>query len=373
MGYRQYTHCVNPQDYVDNTPPAGFWAKLLDPNVPAWVATACSYLLGGKLVCLGDGSDQCAIGHITHFEPPSDKSFPDNIDNDFSLNIVLAPHGLTTGASYRDNYNAIANDGYQGWLIKPQSGMPVPHESNTPDDKSSPPQPWPDNYRYQGYATKYPDSNYPEYDPAQSPFQVDGSDGHPFWVPSFHLECEGSRIHDVCAAIAAVQGPASAICDVPIIGWAVCFVIDLVTLPVLLTTIAIASANATDGDANDPRVGGGGQLKLGDLIVVTGRWVYDAGHQGWNEFHPVKRIQLVPPEGANWGADFATWRDAWCEATGHCPPYAPPGTRPSDMTPAQAATYDNQLDPSNQWVYHPAIDGCGPLEGPPAPSSPPIH
>jgi hypothetical protein len=371
MGYRQYTHCVKPADYVDNTPPAAWWAKLLDPNVPAWVATACDYLLGGKLVCLGDGTDQCAIGHITHFEPASDKSFPDNIDNDFSMNIVLAPHGLTTGASYLDNYKSIANDGYQGWLIQEQPGMPLPHESDSPDDKSSPPQPWPDDARFQGYATKYPDSNYPEYDPAQSPFQVDGSDGHPFWVPSFHLECEGSRIHDVCAAIAAVQGPASAVCDVPIIGWAICFLVDLVTLPVLLPAIAIAWANATDGDANDPRVGGGGQLKLGDLIVVTGRWVYDAGHQGWNEFHPVKRIQLVPPEGTDWGSDFTTWRDAWCEATSHCPPYAPPGSQPTDMTPAQTTTYDNQLDPSNQWVYHPAIDGCGPLEGPPPPPGPP--
>ena len=234
-----------------------------------------------------------------------------------------------------------------------------------------PPQPWPDDARFQGYATKYPDSNYPEYDPAQSPFQVDGSDGHPFWVPSFHLECEGSQTTMCarrsrrckgrprpCATCRSSAGPSasSSISS---------------RFPVLLPAIAIAWANATDGDANDPRVGGGGQLELGDLIVVTGRSGLRRRPSGMNEFHPVKRIQLVPPEGADWGSDFTTWRDAWCEATAHCPPYAPPGSQPTDMTPAQTATYDNQLDPSNQWVYHPAIDGCGPLEGPPPPPEPP--
>jgi hypothetical protein len=366
MGYRQYTHCVSPAEYVDNTPPPGFWAKVLEPNLPAWVATACSYLLGGKLVCLGDGEDKCAIGHITHFEPASEKSFPENIDNDFSMNILLAPHDLTTGSSYLDNYNKVAHDGQQGGLIEEQPGMPIPHESDLPDDKSSPPQPWP-SARYQGYATRYPDSNYPSYDPSQSPFQVGGSDGHPFWVPSFHLECEGSRIHDVCAAIADVQGPFSEVCEIPVIGWAVCFVVDLVTLPVLATAVAIAWANATDGDQADARVDGGGKLELGDLIVVTGRWVYDAAHQGWNEFHPVKRIQLVPSEAADWGSDFSSWREAWCEATAHCPPYAPPGTAPTDMTPAQSATYESQQQPSNQWVYHPLIDGCEAREEPPPP------
>lgn len=372
MGYRQYTHCVSPHDYVDNTPPDGFGNILLQSlnplNVAKWFATACDYLTGGKLVCLGDGSDQCAIGHITHFEPASAKLFPSNLDNDFSFNVLLAPHGLgeVNHQQYLTNYNVVAADGMQGWLMQEQPAMPSPHDAGNPADDSPPP-PLP-SARYQGYVTVYPDSNYLDYDPSQSPFQVPGSDGYQFYVPSFHMECEGSRVHDVCAAIAAVQGPASAVCDIPIIGWLTCFVVDVLLAPVLAAAIAIAWANAIDGSAADPMVGGGGTLALGDLIIGQGRWVYDAAHQGWNEFHPLKRLQLIPPEVSDWSAsfpDFSSWYQSWCEATQACPPYAPPGSVPTEMTASQQQTYDNQRDPSNQWIFHPLVDGCATDQPPP--------
>ncbi len=363
MGYRQYTHCVSPADYVDNVPPSGAGAILLalltDPTAVAkWAAAFCPYLLGGKLVCLGDGEDQCAIGHITHFEPASQKPFPDNLDNDFSMNILLAPHDIGEMAkrSYLENYNAVAKDGEQGWLLQEQPYMPVPRQSGEPGD-GSPPDPIP-SPRYQGYVTSYPDSNYAHYDPSQNPPQVHGSNGTPFYVPCLHVECEGSRIHDVCAAISAVQGPLSAFCDVPLFGPLLCLAADIVMWPVLATAVAAAWALASDGDAADAEVGGSGTLELGDLIIVTGRWVYDAGHQGWNEFHPVKTIQLICTP--DYEPDFAQWRLRWCEATAHCPPYAPPGTRPTGMTSAQTTTYESQLNPNNQWIYHPLIDGCDP-------------
>jgi hypothetical protein len=242
--------------------------------------------------------------------------------------------------------------------------MPMPHEAGTKDDNGDPPGdiPFPN---YQGYFTKYPDSNYPSYDPSHSPFQVPGSDGHPFYVPCLHVECEGSRIHDVCAAIDSVLGPLSSFCEVPVIGWIACFVADLAAAPVLIPLVAAAWANAIDGDQADARVDGGGTLTFGDLIVVTGRWVYDAGHQGWNEFHPVKTIQKIPAESADGGNDFAAWYDRWCTAVAQCPPYEGPGQRPSDMTPTQTATYNNQTQPENQWIFHPAVDGCLPEEPPP--------
>ncbi|MDQ6805927.1 MAG: hypothetical protein M3065_13385 [Actinomycetota bacterium] len=378
MGYRQYTHCVRPADYVDNTPPDGFGNILLQAanplNVAKWVATACDYLLGGKLVCLGDGSDQCAIGHITHFEPASAKSFPSNLDNDFSFNVLLAPHALgeVSNQQYLTNYNVVANDGLQGYLMQEQSDMPMPHDAGNPaDDSPPPPIPSP---RYQGYATVYPDSNYLDYDPSQSPFQVPGSDGYQFYVPSFHMECEGSRANDVCAAIAAVQGPASAVCDIPIIGWLACLIVDIALAPILAIAIAIAWATAVDGSAADPQVGGGGTLALGDLIIGEGRWVYDAGHQGWNEFHPLKRLQLIPPEASDWRTgfpDFLSWYQSWCGATAACPPYAPPGSVPTDMTSVQQQTHENQRDPRNQWIFHPLVDGCDASAQPPRP--PPVR
>lgn len=33
-----------------------------------------------------------------------------------------------------------------------------------------------------------------------------------------------------------------------------------------------------------------GTLKRGDCIVIIGDWIYDSGHEGWNEFHPVKQL-----------------------------------------------------------------------------------
>jgi hypothetical protein len=382
VGYRQYTYCVQPDEYVDNTPPAGFWnmlgAALTNPiQAVGWASTACPYLLGGKLVCLAP-DEKCAIGRITKFEKPSDKSFPSNIDNDFSMNILLAPHDLgeMTGEKYIDNYNAIKNDGMQGWLITMQPGMPDPHEEGDPAD-DSPPGELPDP-RYQGYVTTYPDSNYASFDPSDSPFQVPGSDGHPFYVPSLHVEVEGSRIHDVCGAISGLQGPLSSFCEVPIFGWIACFVYDVVISPILATAIAVAWANAEDGDYSDVLVGGG-QLKLGDLVAVNGRWVYDAAHQGWNELHAVSKIQLITHDQADYDfldiptdkAGFDAWAGEWCDAASRTPPYAPQGTTPTGMTAEQQQTYDNQLEPANQWIFHPAVDGCDPGVEPPPPPPPP--
>lgn len=376
MPYRQYTHCVLPADYQDPGFPSSFLdflaQVLTDPlALPRWAATACPYLLGGKLVCLDVSSDQCAIGRITKKEAPADKSFPGSIDNDFSMNILLAPHSIeemtapnpaTDPNPYLTNYIKIANDGLQGVLITEQPGMPVPISPKDPSD--DPPGQMP-SLRYQGEFTKYPDSNYPSYDPSHSPFQVAGSDGYPFFVPCLHVECEGSRINDVCNTINSFLGPVSSFCSVPIIGWITCFVATLVEAPLLVPAVIAAWNNAIDGNEADARVDGGGRLELGDLIVVTGRWVYDAGHQGWNELHPVKTIQLIGAEASDPAPDFNSWRDRWCGAIAVCPPYEGPGQRPADMNPGQTTTYESQTEPQNQWIFHPSVDGCADVPPPP--------
>lgn len=367
MGYRQYTHCVQPADYNDPSPHGNagqaFWSALTGGGFDQARAIVCDYLLGGKLVCLG--GDHCAIGRITKIEKPGDKSFPDSIDNDFSMNILLAPHGLDEFAhrAYLDNYNAVAGDGHQGWLIQEQPGMPVP---KTPTDNFSVAEQH--SERYQGEFTEYPSSSYISYDPANSPFQVPGSD-EPFDVPCLHIECEGSRTADVCAALDATWGPIhSAVCDIPIIGGFLCTVVSLALLPILgpiiLAAVTAAWLGATDGDAADALVGGG-TVTYGDLIVVTGRWVYDAAHEGWNEFHPVMTIQKLSDAEGDDGGNFDDWRTRWCDAVSNVPPYDDPGVRPIGMTPGQTATYDNQLAPENQWIFHPLVDGCTPTQPPP--------
>src|ERR1700676_4662212 len=252
MGYREYTHCVQPQDYVDPLPRTNNAIQTIGALVDGLVLggylpdaiLGCDYLLGGKLVCLG--GDECAIGHITHFEPASAKSFPANLDNDSSFNILLAPDGLGTYASiYKDDTitdkwqqawkTATAATEPQGALIKQQDGMPIPHEDEPADKLSD---------RFSGYSSDYPDANYPEFDPSNSPFQVPGSDGPAFRAPALHLEAEGDRVCKVCAVISAFTlGPiGKAICSATFLGIPfgsiVCHIIGFLLLPFLPAVLA---------------------------------------------------------------------------------------------------------------------------------------
>jgi hypothetical protein len=385
MAYRQYSHCVQPADYVDPLPRTNnafqIIAAIADGVlIGGWLPDAilgCDYLLGGKLVCLG--GDECAIGHITHFEPPSSKSFPANLDNDFSLNILLSPQGLGSFAGEPDNrvdfQKAVA--AAQGALLKEQKqlGMPIPHEDEVDDSDN--------DYhftlhsideRFFGYYSIYPDSKYLAYDPSHSPFQVPGSDGPPFATPALHLEAEGDRVCQVCAVIQAFTGGplGKAICSAKFlgipIGSVICHIVGLLLtpfLPLLLAAIGAAWASARDGNIDDPREGDGGELHFGDLVVATGRWVYDAGHKGWNEFHPLKIIQRID-EKTYEDAKIDDLRKRWCGLLANVPPFTPPGDPPPDgMTPGQTGTWNNQRQPANQWILHPAIDGCSDAPPPP--------
>jgi hypothetical protein len=397
MGYRQYTHCVQPQDYVDPLPRTGSAIQdigavldglILGGYLPDAIL-GCDYLLGGKLVCLG--GDQCAIGHITHFEPASEKPFPQNLDNDFSFNILLSPDGLDAYAGiYKDTsitdqakwqkafgVATVATEP-QAALIAEQNGMPVPHED---PDGTTTIEITPQSTTYTGYYTEYPDANFPEFNPSDSPFQVPGSDGPAFRAPALHLEAEGDRVCNVCAVISAFTlGPiGKAVCSAKVFGFPigsiVCHIIGFLLLPflpavlaALLTAIAVAWAASRDGNEDDPRTDtSGGPLHYGDLIVATGRWVYDAGHTGWNEFHPLKTVQKIDP--ASDTGQVSDQRARWCGLLAVVPPFAPPGpgAAPSGMTTGQTAVWNNQRQPENQWVLHPAIDGCLPA-GPPTDS-----
>ena len=385
MGYRQYTHCVQPADYVDPIPrgstPFEVIVAVFDTALGGWFKDAvlgCDYLLGGKLVCLG--GDECAIGRITHFEPPSEKSFPANLDNDFSLNILLAPQGLgdfTFQSDNREDFKT-AVKGPQGQLLAEQPGMPIPHEDEVDvDDNDYHFVLHPIDERFFGYYSVYPDSKYPAYDPSHSPFQVPGSDGPPFATPALHLEAEGDRVCQVCAVIQALTGGpvGQAICSATFlgipIGSVICHIVGLLLtplLPLLAAAIGVAWASARDGNIDDPRVGGGGELHFGDLVVATGRWVYDAGHKGWNEFHPLKIIQLIDEKNYD-DASIDDLRKRWCGLLANVPPFAPPGDNLlGGMTPGQTGTWTNQRQPENQWIVHPALDGCrGAPPDPPPP------
>src|SRR5262245_65875808 len=83
----QYTHCVDRTAYKDV--PGGLEAGF--PTILEFLL--CEYLLGGKLVCLAGGGDECVIGVVVGIEEVGyQKSGFDAIDNDFSFNLLVSPY-----------------------------------------------------------------------------------------------------------------------------------------------------------------------------------------------------------------------------------------------------------------------------------------
>ncbi len=372
MAAPQYTTCVQPEDYEAPNftaeiivAAAGLVLALFTFGI-SLVATlaagmsalqkVCDYMLHGKLVCLG--GDQCAIGRITAFETVDDKSGFDRIDNDFSINLLLAPHDLAEFAhgTPEQNYQKVVGDtsagpGRQGWLIAERPNMPQPREAKG-------------GARYSPLFTVFPDSNTLTYNPFL------GLRGTPYAVPVLHCEIEGERAHAVCATLAALASPIpglGALCRIKLFGiplgrWA-CALVAAALAPLVLIALGIAWA----AGANDNRAfQGAGSLERGDCVVVTGRWVYDAGHDGYNELHPVKSIQKIPEGRVCDRGGFRELHGRWCARVGEVPPEGATGT-PLTLTPPQRTVFDNQRRPEHRWSLHPLLDGCAPADEPGAP------
>ena len=357
----QYTKCVQPEDYSgpDFTAeavatvaaalafgPAGLVAA--GPAVMSILEKVLRYMLEGKLVCLG--GDECALGWIAGFETTADKPFPDDIDNDFSINLVLSPDTRDTFTvmpfpTDPDPETVIKKEalkrgrsGAQGKLISEQPSMPEPRE---PADGWG---------HYAGYFSSGP--------------------GSWTWQPVMHLECEGSRIHDMLETLEWISslGTGGKICKVKVLGFpigkVICAIVAAVLAPVMIAALIASWFGADEGDVDDA-LKGGGPVELGNLIVATGRWVYDAGHGGYNELHAIRTIQVIDRSrdfGASgttpWGSDFESYRKRWCEAISEAPPRQHETADPVGMTATQQETADRQAQPENQWTFHPLIDGC---------------
>jgi hypothetical protein len=95
------------------------------------------------------------------------------------------------------------------------------------------------------------------------------------------------------------------------------------------------------------------------VVGVIGTWVYDSAHEGWNEIHPVKTIQAVGTmspslAGYSWDSSWAAYCGLMNEA-------------------GSATTTAGQREPSNGWIIHPLLDGCGTYPLPPVTQPPPIQ
>lgn len=261
------------------------------------VDAVCDRLLGGKLICLG--GNRCAIGRIMKIESSSFLS----IDNDFSVNLLLAPHadGISDAA--------LESDGVQGFLVAPQpaiSGL--------------------------GF-TRYPDRT-------------------PGGSEILHCEFEGSGVRDYCIAFkvgAVAIGVALAICIafppacIPalIIAGIIAFLAWLIAL---FTTHhgdpddAAVDPESGDISAADESTGVGG-----DCVIITGTWVYDGGHSGWNELHPVLTLQKLPADQCPEDEDvtaFMSIHKMWCELTAQA---------------TDPLTTHEQGKRENQWIVGPHL------------------
>jgi len=336
----------------------------------------CDYILSGKLVCLEN--DECAVGRVASFETVDDKSGFDKLDNDFSINLLLAPHHLSefAGGTQKTNYDSLKNDttswGFDdlpGKLVTEQANMPIPRESKTPNeaDKAH-------TARYDPTFRTYPNSNYISWEDPPTP------GGKPFDVPVFHCEIEGDRAYAVCTTLGALTSPIpglAAVCHFKILGIPVgrwlCAIAAAILGPIVLAALGIAWAAGSDDNRD---FDGAGSLARGDAVIIRGRWRYDAGHSGWNELHPVLSVQKISNPTVLDGPFFKDAVAKWCRLTGEVPPGTQPkgGTtagpggpapKPQGMTPEQEVVWTSQQQPDNQWVFHPFVDGCEPTTGPP--------
>jgi hypothetical protein len=112
-----------------------------------------------------------------------------------------------------------------------------------------------------------------------------------------------------------------------------------------------------------------GDHQLGDLVLIGGRWVFDASHEGWNELHPVKFVQKLPDD-PSFNSPSAFPRPApdmvRADQRGRDRGRTA-GTAPQSLTPAQQAIWQAQTSPENRWYFHPLIDGCQSTQDPPPP------
>jgi hypothetical protein len=420
------------------------------------------WLLNGKLICLNnvkrrvfddpDPDRICVLGTVLDFEKVGqDKSGFATIDNDFAINLFIAPFPISdVDLTDHDTLKRRMENSPQGDLIqnpdaKPVSGEPDPGPGplKRKDDPLQNFGPMPidppifssPKFGFSGYerglmisasfprpipSNTYRDPN--ELVKVDPKFKQIGDDAYVAFVTEFqgeviengqplskdmkdailadaakdpladehvsakfykaveaafhfkekyaqalHCEFEGSRIRDVYNALDF----AHVHCDASGFWGFLCDVLNLVISVFLgipkLIAAAVAWANADDGSLSNSFDGKGGEILLGDPIVVRGRWVFDSAHSGYNEIHAVRTVQKTGPAPRD-PVEFVPFHNFWCAELSRVPPSPPPPRDPQGsppptggdipMTPDQRDTWDAQNRDENRWVYHPAIDGC---------------
>jgi hypothetical protein len=432
----QYTSCVEEKDYgglnyayiallLAVTSGGGIFA-VLSAGFGGLVALAAflealryvlNWLIHGKLICLHRQANTdcacggaaaltvCAIGEIVDTEAVGqDKNPIEDIDDDFAINLALFPLQMAafaargyvapetvlrgTKRTYSDAFRTylqglmaiatqparvqadlltrrqnahgeLAEFGYLRTMVMHSNGSYLPWTEIVGRDSGTPLSGPDEHARWLDYVLK---------NAALRPEK--------FSAPVLHCEFEGSRPHDMLAALEGFPFGGS-YCKKNWFTKLVCRIVSAILAPVVLAAVALAWARNTEGSTDGALVDGG-TIGPKDRVIVRGAWVYDTGHQGWNEIHGVRIVQRVDAVPSD-PTEFNAFLHRWCERLAETPMNEGAPRRglavginlPQDV-PAAAATLAAQNEPQNQWTLHPAVDGCSPVDPlPPAPTGPP--
>ena len=203
------------------------------------IVAFCDWFFNYRLVCITP--DEVAVGTVNQ----TDIWF----DGDYTFDMILSPHvaGETIGE---------LQAGLQGFLMR-------------------------DHYPALGY------------EPEKAAPTASGT-------PVMHNEIEGNRMKAFCigatvgAAIGVPAGVATfaACCAVlcwTLIGALVCIIAGAI-VAAASTGIGAGIGYAVGGEASPSEAGENRSISKGDCIVVRGRFIYDGGHEGWNEIHAIQRV-----------------------------------------------------------------------------------
>lgn len=339
MTYKQFTKCVQPDDYSGLAPGliataiaaialliAGVGWGVIGITASLALIAYCRWWLYGRLVCLG--GDVCAVGLVIATHPPSQKSGFDAFDTDYSIDLLLAPDTpqdcvIADKTNQSDACLMKYFGGFQAHLIQRKL-------------MSS-------KFPFQGEYGEVPYLG----NPAAKPELVT--------VPVLHAEFEGGGVqtlYDAAKAALVVSSVGAVLCMIPVIGWIACLIAGLITAAILGIAALVALSNR--GSPTDVNPDLDELHSFVDVLVVKGSWVYDSAHEGWNEIHPIKQCQRIKTLGGGvlqaWPKDIADQAKAWCEELGKA---------------SSPLTRDSQSRPENQWEVHPFVDGCTPASDPP--------
>jgi hypothetical protein len=331
MAFNQYTECIEPSEYVRDidhrivaliqsllvgatgTAVAlvqsrlDCWPILLELLGVAWVLAYCRLFLYERLICLG--KDQDAIGVVVSVDGSHLTGFP---DNDFNVNLLPEPNEF--GAKREQ----VKTSTPYGFLVDEQAkiaaaGLPTA-----------------------GHA---------------SPDEATHTESE-----TLHCEFEGAGAHVLLIASEvafALTAAALILCvylpPIPFLHQIITALALLALLALLLGGLIGLGTSGSPSDVNpnlgeihtnnDPNNGLGAGA---DILFISGAWVYDPWHAGWNEIHPVKVCTKI-----------GTWDGGW-----DLPLDVILRVRNQFDLAAAPETKAAQERPENQWTVHPVLDGC---------------